>query len=162
VITGTGDSVQESQDDFCTSVHAAFQDLVHRRPFEMSVNDKLVWETLNGIIDVTVYRNTTPIVVRQFGRICKARPYPSEVQWEDGRRESMTLSDVAEPDYVTYCPGQPFEAIVHRDPLTSRLVRVVHIRRCSAPKRLLPAEERAILADAGSAKKLEPDSQWRP
>lgn len=162
VITGAGDTMQGAQDDFCLKVHAAFQALLHRRPFEMSAADKLAWETLNGIIDVTVYRNTTPIVVRQFGRIRKARPYPTEVEWEDGRRESVTLTDVAEPEFVTYRPGQPFEAVVQRDPLTSRLLRVIHIRRCSAPKRMAPHEEKALLAEIGSTKQLEQDSEWRP
>lgn len=128
----------------------------------MSPNDRLVWETLNAVIDVTVYRNTTPIVVRQFGRIRKVRPYPVEVEWEDGQREQVTFADVADPDYVTYRPGQPFEAIVQRDPLTFGLLRVIHIRRQSEARRLAPHDEQALLADAGSTTLLVQDTQWRP
>ena len=162
MITGIGDSLQEAQSDFCLKVHASFQKLLGLRPFELTVDDRLVWETLVGIIDVTVYRNTTPIVVRQYSRISKARPYPLEVEWDDGHRESVTLSDVTDPDYVTYRPGQPFEAVIQRDPLTFRLLRVIHIRRCREPKRLAPDDEQSLLEDIGSTKQLPQDNKWQP
>ena len=168
VITGSGETAQKAQQDFYLKVHAAFQHLLHRRPFEMDEYDKLVWNTLNDFIDVTVYRNATPLVVRQFGRISrvqplsKDRPCPVEVRWEDGRREHVTVSDVDDPDYVTYRPGQPFEATVHRDPLTSRLIRVVSIRRCGQTHRLPAEDETRLLAETGASKQLEQDTEWQP
>jgi hypothetical protein len=80
----------------------------------------------------------------------------------DGRTETVTVKDVDDDDYVTYRAGQPFEAIVHRDPLTSRLMRVVHINRRSEPQRLDSGEEKQLLDEIGSTRHLHHDTQWRP
>jgi len=159
---GEGDSAEAAKEDFCLKVHAAVQELIHKRPFEMTEHDKLIWNMLNEFIDVTVYRNTTPIVVRQFGKIMRTRPFPVQVAREDGRTETVTVKDVDDDDYVTYRAGQPFEAIVHRDPLTSRLMRVVHINRRSEPQRLDSGEEKQLLDEIGSTRHLHHDTQWRP
>lgn len=162
LILGEGKSSEEAKTDFCLKVHAAIQELIHKRPFEMTDRDRILWETLNEIIDTTVYRNTTPITVRQFGRIRRARPYPDEVTWENGSNERLNVTDVADPDYVNYKPGQPFEAVVERDPLSFKLIRVLHIERRRSPRRLSSTDEAEMLDESGSLHVFQTDDEWKP
>lgn len=104
-------------------------------------------------------RNQTPIQVRQFGKITQARPYPQQIQWESGEREAISLDQVDSPDFVTFKPGQPFEAIVARDPLNFRLLRIVHVERRSMPARLSAVEEAQLLESIGSSQNL-PAAGW--
>jgi len=156
---GQGDTLEEAREDWLRSVHASFQELLQKRPFEMSPEDKRVWSILSSNIDVAVYRNQTPIQVCQFGRISKARPYPQQIHWENGDREAISIDQVDVPDFITFKPGQPFEAVVARDPVDFRLLRIVHIQRRSEPTRLAAVEEANLLGSIGSTKTL-PEAGW--
>ena len=98
--------------------------------------------------------------MRQFGRICKARPYPQQIRWENGERETITIDQVASPDFITFKPGQPIEAIVARDPVSFSLLRIVHIERRSEPSRLSLSEETELLESIGSTVTL-PSGGWQ-
>lgn len=125
----------------------------------MTPEEQRDWSLLSERIDVTVLRNNTPVHVRQFGRVNKVRPYPVEVLWEDGRREPIDVRRVNAPDFITYRAGQPFEAIVERDPVDFRLRRIIHIERRSQPSRLAADQEADLLRSIGSAKTL-PETGW--
>lgn len=159
LFVGRGSSQEEARENWLLAVHAAFQELLHKRPFEMTVDDRWIWSVLSSRIDVAVYRNQTPIQVRQFGRISKARPYPQQIRWESGERETIRIDQVASPDFITFKAGQPFEAIVARDPVDFQLLRIVHIERRSTPSRLTPAEKQELLDVIGSSSSL-PDAGW--
>lgn len=156
---GRGETPGEARNDWLLAVHSGFQELLHKRPFEMTDDDNRRWSVLSANIDVAVYRNRTPIQVRQFGKITRARPYPQQIQWENGEREPVSIEQVASPDFITFKPGQPFEAIVARDPVNFRLVRIVHIERRSQASRLSRAKESDLLESIGSAKSL-PAAGW--
>ena len=157
---GRGETPEEARENWLLAVHAGFQELLHKRPFEMTKEDSHRWSVLSKHIDVAVYRNDNPIQVRQYGRITQARPYPEQIQWESGEHESISLEQVASPDFVTFKPGQPFEAIVARDPVSFSLVRIVHIERRSPARRLSQAEESDLLGAIGSADRL-PVAEWK-
>jgi len=152
---GHGETQGEAHLDWTNAVHAAFQELLHKRPFEMTDQDRRKWNVLSEQIDVTAYRNRMPISIRQFGRVSKARPYPQEITWEDGSKDKIQLNMVGSPDFVTYKPGQPLEALVERDPLTFQMLRIVHVERRRRPSRLPADQEQAILETIGSASQLE-------
>lgn len=156
---GRGATLEEARRDWLLAVHAEFQELLHKRPFEKTPEDVRRWSVLSSRIDVTVYRNHTPIQVRQFGKITQARPYPQQIQWENGEREAISFDRVASPDFITFKPGQPIEAIVARDPVNFRLLRIVHIERRSTPSRLSAVEESELLESIGSSKHL-PAAGW--
>ena len=162
---GRGTTPEDAREDWQLEVHASFQELLNKRSFEMSSEDARLWSVLSSQIDVTVFRNTTPIAVRQFGHVTQlgrgtqAHSYPQKIKWEDGKHESISIDQVDSPDFITYKLGQPFEAIVSRDPVNFRLLRVVHIERRSMPNRLRRAEEEALLDSIGSGDKL-PDAGW--
>jgi hypothetical protein len=159
VFVGRGATPVEAQRDWATAVHAAFQELQHKRPFEMTPDDTEVWSVLSSAIDVTVYRNQTPVQIRQFGRIERARPYPDLIVWENGSADVVSFDQVESADFITFKPGQPFEAVVARDPVTFDLIRILYIQRRSTATRLPSCEEAALLDAIGSAKKL-PAANW--
>lgn len=163
LIVGKGKSANEARDDFCLQIHATLQALINKRPFEMTDDDHDKWNALTQFVDMTVYRNTTPIKACQFGRIKEARShYEKVVAWEDGTTERIPIMQVNDPDYVTYCPGQPFEAIVHRDPITFELIRIVSIERRREPHRMSPEEESQLLNNIGSLDHLQQNTEWTP
>ncbi|MEW4527736.1 MAG: hypothetical protein ACF8PG_06095 [Maioricimonas sp. JB045] len=156
---GRGSHRDEARENCFLAIHAAVQTLLHKRPFEMPPEEQRDWSLLSERIDVTVLRNNTPVQVRQFGRVNKVRPYPVEILWEDGRREPIDVRRVNAPDFITYRAGQPFEAIVERDPVDFRLRRIIHIERRSQPSRLAADQEADLLRSIGSAKTL-PETGW--
>ncbi len=113
------------------------------------------WDVLRELIDVTVYRNTTAVVVRQFGKVTQVRPWPQEVEWDNGRKEAVLLRQVNSPDFITYRPGQPFEAVVERNPVTGELHRISHIERRRQILRMPPEQERQLVDAIGSSRQLE-------
>jgi hypothetical protein len=157
---GHGATYSEAREDWALSVHAAFQELQYKRPFEMTPEDIEKWSVLSSRIDVIVFRNKLPIHVREFGKIVSKRlAYPNMLQWENGKKEVITLDQVDSPDFVTYKVGQPIEAVVARDPLTFNLIRIIDIHRRSSVSRLNTNEETQLLNDIGSAKNL-PAADW--
>jgi hypothetical protein len=160
IFVGKGHSAQEATESFSLAVHAVFQELLYQRPFEMTAEERTKWRTVNEIIDVTVYRNTTPIVVRQFGEISWGRlPYPSQIQWDNGYTESVHPRQVDSPDFITFKPGQPVEAFVVRDPLTRELIRVSHISRTRRLRTPREIENSQLVAKVGAGEDL-PDADW--
>ena len=162
LMVGRGASENVAKEDFCIQIHSAIQDLLGKRPFELTNQDKQLFATIDRFVDVTVFRNTHPIQVRQFGRISKARPYPEEIEWENGTKDFVPLSLVVTPEYVSYKPGQPVEAVVERDPMTFRLRRIVHINKCKASRCWSTKEDAEFMNSIGSSCTAKADPNWRP
>lgn len=162
LIVGRGASENAAKEDFCLQIHSAIQDLLGKRPFELSSRDKQLLTTIDRFVDVTVFRNTQPIQVRQYGKISKARPYPEEIEWENGTKDIVPLSLVSTPEYVSFKPGQPIEAVVERDPMTFRLRRVIHISKCKATRTWSVMDETEFMASIGSSSTAKADPNWRP
>lgn len=156
---GRGDSEKSARDDWAVAVHAEFQRLLGMRFFEMEDVDRMRWDALSTLIDVPAYRNSQPVVVQEFGRITKARPYPEQITWDSGARDNVSIADVNSADFVTYKVGQPVKALVSRDPRTFKLLKIMHIERVSPPHRLSAQQEKELLQRLGSAGKLK-ESEW--
>lgn len=162
LIVGRGASENAAKQDFCLQIHSAIQDLLGKRPFELSNRDKQLLTTIDRFVDVTVFRNTQSIQVRQYGKISKARPYPEEIEWENGTKDLVPVSLVVTAEYVNYKPGQPVEAVVERDPMTFRLRRVVHISKCKVARSWSGKDETEFMASIGSSSTAKADPNWRP
>lgn len=156
---GRGTTLDDARKDWLLKVHAGFQELLYKRPFEKTSDDERRWNLLSSLIDVTVYRNTVPIRVRQFGRISRTNPYPEQIQWENDDCETIRFDQVNSPDFVGYLRNQPIEAIVERDPLDFRLLRIVHIERRCPLTPLSRDAEADLLKSIGSSQKLS-DVGW--
>jgi len=160
VFVGKGSSEQEAIDDFSLRVHADFQDLLYKRPFEMDTDELSKWQKINEIIDVTVYRNITPVVVRQFGVVqFGSLPYPSQIRWDNDHVESVHPAQVDSPDFITFKPGQPIEAFVVRNSLTRELIRISNITRTRSLRTSGEIKKSGLAERIGTSADL-PDANW--
>ncbi len=156
---GQGRNLNDAFLDWRNKVHCQFQDLYAKRPFEMTQQEKTVWQILGSQIDVTAYRAGTPISIRQIGRVgTHARPHPDTLEWENGRKERVRL-DQMPGEFAAYKPGQPFEAIVARDPVDFRLLKVTHIHRIRSLPRM-SAEEFSDLLQSIPTTSALPEASW--
>lgn len=157
---GEGDSAREAISDLNRKVHVAFQELIYKRPFEMNTEDRKAWKLIGDVIDVTLYRNRTPILVRQFGVILyQQRSYPTGIRWDNDFREDIDLEQVAVNDFVTYKHGQPIEAVTERHPLTRELISIPFIRRVSSLRSVREIENDGLIERIGSSSDL-PTATW--
>jgi hypothetical protein len=155
---GRGRNDEAAFRDWRDQIHARFQELYPKRPFEMTEPEKTAWACLERQIDVAAYRLRTPLTVRQKGKVLRARPFPDRIEWEDGLSEEVKL-DQMPGDFVTYKPGQPFEAIVARDPVDFRLLKVTYVQRAHARPRISSDEVCGLINSIPTSRSL-PDADW--
>lgn len=159
-IVGHGSSAEDARNDFCLKFHSLFQDLIYKRPFEMTATDSAVWNKIRSVVDVTVYRNRTPLVSEQYGVVGYGKTSrPCKIKWDNGFTEDVDIRKVNSPDFVRYLPGQPVKAIVRRNPITRELIDIPYIQRVAA----LPTE--ADLVTSGFVEQVLnsepfPDADW--
>lgn len=128
-IVGRAMTPQAAIDDWRNRVHAAFQQLLAMRPFEMDLSDEHRWRALESIIDTAQFRRSSPVRMRQLGRVDYMRySYPRAIRWAGAACEQVSL-DVMPAEFPSFRHGQWIEGICERDPLTGRLLRVTHIER---------------------------------
>ncbi len=159
-IVGRGNSAEDARDDFCLNFHSLFQELIYKRPFEMTATDSTNWKKIQDVVDVTVYRNRTPLVAEQYGVVSYGKTArPCMIKWDNGFTETVDIRNVNSPDFVRYLPGQPIKAIVRRNPMTRELIDIPYIQKAAA----LPTN--ADLVDCGFVEKVLntepfPDADW--
>jgi hypothetical protein len=132
-ISGHGNSAEDARENFCLNFHSLFQELIYKRPFEMTASDSFIWKKIKGVVDVTVYRNRTPIVVEQYGVVSHGQTSrPCEIKWDNGYTEAVDIRNIDSAEFVRYRPGQPVKAIVRRNPMTRELIDIPYIQRVAA------------------------------
>lgn len=133
---GKGATIETAREDFCHSLHAGIQELIYKRPFEFPPNESERWQRINDAIDITVFKNHTPLVVQQYGTVSYGKlSEPCQIKWDNGYTEQVDLRQVLTPDFVTYCSGQPIMAVVRRDPVSRTIVDIPYV----TPSRSLPS-----------------------
>ena len=156
-ITGKGDTSVSAQEDFKNQLHAVFQQLYRKRPFEMNEKEQRQWQRLVNVVDVHHYRTTTPIVVQEIGQVSYgkiSRPY--RIKWLTGYNYIIDPSRVP-GELMSMKTGQYVEAVVKRDPVTHRELEIVSIKPISFH---LPNEKEAKkMWDEMPAAKL-PEGGW--
>lgn len=155
---GRGRNIAIALRDWRDQVHCRFQELYAMRPFEMTERDESTWRVLESQFDVATYRDTTPLSIRQVGRVARARPHPDLIQWEDGHKEAVRL-DQMPGEFATFRPGQPFAAIVLRDPVDFHLIKVSHVQRAGNLPRMTPEAFDDLLRSIPTTASL-PDADW--
>ena len=155
---GQGWNITEAFLDWRDRVHCRFQELNAKRPFELTEQERAAWRILESQIDVSTYRKTTPLMIRQIGKVYRARPRPEQIEWEDGHKESVRLDQVP-GEFATFKPGQPFEAVVARDPVDFHLVKITHVRRTGLLP-LVTADEREVLLQSIPTTTSLPEADW--
>ena len=160
-IVGRGDTADSAADDWRNKLHAAVQQLLAARPFEMSNSDVARWRALESVIDMAQYRRTTPVRMRQLGRVEYLRhPFPKAIHWTGTGRERIALETMP-PEFAGFKPGQWIEAICERDPLTGRLLRVTHVEPIPALRFMSREQQDEFLQSLPRGDSLpESDLDW--
>ena len=151
---GYGITEQEALKDLKVNLHADFQQLSKKRPFEMSEEEKERWMEMTNIIDLLDYKTTTPVVVREIGCVSYHKvSRPVRIKWLSGRNYSIEPDKV--PGELMSCrPGQWIEAVVKRNPLTHKEIEIDSFSRISFR---IPTDSE-IKKFWGSLPEAEPDS----
>lgn len=139
-IEGMGGSRDDARGNWNDRIHATFQRLYRKRPFQRSPEEQLEWSRFLDHFDVAWYSHTTPIESREIGRVSKHRSgYPEAIQWIDGREDKVLLAEMPD-EFASYQAGQWLEAITARDRETQRLVKVVSCSRMPSQVNRLSGE----------------------
>lgn len=155
---GKGRTFDDAFVDWKNQIHGAFQELYSKRPFEMTADELELWQTLECVIDVPTYRNTMPLTIRQIGKVTQCRPLPQQVEWEDGHKESVRPEQMP-AEFAGYKAGQPFEAMVVREPVNLQLLKVSYVKRIKPLPRMTEDEREALLRNTTSTASL-PNADW--
>jgi hypothetical protein len=156
--SGKASSIGEAQDEWAKQVHASFQRLYAMRPVHMSPNEAALWARLESVVDVCTYRDTTPIALREIGRVRYGRfQYPHTIEWIHGRKDTINLNQA--PAELAGCKiGQWIEADVLRQPRTGLLLGVQHIQQIKSPPRVDDARIEELWKALPAAEL--PESEW--
>lgn len=127
-VVGRGKNPEEAARDWRKRMRATAQRFLEMRPFEMSDEDREIWERLQTVIDVPRYKATKPLVFRQLGTILQLRGTRTMVRWEDGAQERVNPL-VFDEAFSRFRVGQTFEARITRHPVTFRILRAESVRK---------------------------------
>lgn len=157
---GRGETPALARQEWACLLHADFQRLYAMRPFEMSEADLRRWQSLLRIIDVSQYRESTPVSLREIGQVrWDTRPYPYKIQWIDGRYDLIELNLVP-PELAGCKPGQWVEADVRRHPRTGCLVQIDHVQRIATIREPSEKQLDQYWQDLPKAETEECDWDW--
>lgn len=152
-IDGSGETPNESLENFREQFHTEFQRLFVKRPFEMEPDEARSWDELKQVVDVESYRRTIPVLTREYGRVESNRPGHWSVHWDAGGHTPIDL-EMFPDEFASYKPGQPFEAYVERDQQTMAIRRIYNVARRSTPIRHTAADNAAFMESLESNKDL--------
>ena len=135
VLQGTGATPAIAAQEFEQVIHAGFQALYSKRPFEMDEQETRMWRTLINVINVSRYREGTPIAYRQLGKVRFGHlSYPSKIDWIDGRTDNISLDQVT-AEVAGSRPGQWIDAVIKRDRNTGWLKSIDYAQKIPEPPR---------------------------
>jgi hypothetical protein len=150
---GAGETVLTARTDWEETVHLEFQQLYAMREFEMGDADRETWGLLAERIDVELYREMTPLIGREIGKVIAATPGRRRIQWLDGMSDDYTLSQVPGA-FAAYKAGAWFEAQVVRNPLDGRFMEILSAQRITSLDSITPAEVRELERQFPTSKDL--------
>jgi hypothetical protein len=157
---GIGNDIDEAKADFCQKIHSGIQANMYKRPFEFTVAEKTEWDAVGDVVDVTVFKNKTPLVVQHYGVVSHGMlSYPCKIQWDNGHTETIDLRLVGTPDFVNYVPGQPIRALVRRDPVTREIIDIPFVEKVSPLRSPQQIVDSGLLERIGDPADL-PETEW--
>ena len=142
-IVGEGKTRPDAMASFEQKFHSRFQNLLAKRPFEMSDEERLEWYAFKVVFDVDKYRRSQPIVMRRFG-VAINESGRHAVMWEGRDDKELVDLGMYPREFPTFATGQPFEAYVEVDQDSRRTIRVLYAKKTSPTKQRTPAENEAF------------------
>jgi hypothetical protein len=130
-IAGHGATMAEAQDEFLAIFHERVQELLSKRPFEMTKQEKSDYAAINSVIDIAFYQQHLPVRLRQRGKLVSKRHGNLTVIWE-GLGQEQVSGKLFPADFAAYREGQQFDAIVLRDRQSMNLIQVADVERTTA------------------------------
>ena len=157
---GKGSTLERAQDDFCENLHAGIQSLIYRRPFELSSVESELWRKLETVVDITVFKNRTPIVLQQYGVVMHGHlDRPCKIRWDNGYTEDIDLRRVGSPDFINFETGQPIFAVVRRNPISREIIDIPVVKRTN-PLPAVQEMKESGFKDAVLNSPSFPESDW--
>jgi len=138
-IIGTGVAFDDAFQDWSAKLHMIVQNLLAKRPWEMTQEEVRNMASMERMIDIPAYHRETPHSMRQIGTVARSRPIPDCILWEDGLVEHVKLYQMP-PDFATFVNGQRFEAITVRDSMNGELQRVSYVGKLGRLKAVPPEQ----------------------
>lgn len=125
----SSESSRDAIKDFKSQMHIRFQQLYSKRTFEMTEDEHKEWVKLANTIDLLHYKITTPLKIREIGCVSYGRvSYPYRIKWLTD--ENYIIEPPKVPaELMSYKTGQWIEAIVEREPVTHKVLKISSVRR---------------------------------
>ncbi len=142
-IVGVGATRPEATLAFESQFHSRFQELLAKRPFEMSDRELHDWRAIHRVFDVEGYRRSRPIIMRRYG-IALNDQGRHAVQWEGRPEKEVVDLGIYPPDFPAFITGQPFEAFLELDPVSRRPTRVFYVKKSSPANHRTQADNAAF------------------
>lgn len=130
---GRGASGKQALDERDVLFHCNFQRLYGMRPFEMTDEDKTLWEAFAQVVDIDAYEHLNPVPMRQTGRIKAVGKSGVEIQWAGEGATSYVPFIQGPAKLATLREGEWVEAVVVRHRQTYELVSVLYVDHCRPP-----------------------------
>ena len=158
---GKGETFALARRDWQEQVHRRFQQLVRKRPFRMSEDEKADWAVLSELIDVEHYRKTTPIKQQETGRISTLQSGVCEITWLGSDAVETVNLENASPEFAAFAVGQWFEALVERNREDYSLSKVIHAQAIEPIKEMTDNEWKDWLSSLPTTESLpKSDTDW--
>jgi hypothetical protein len=126
---GGGDTPDGAFEELKVQIHAVFQTLLEKRPFEMSEEEHSKWIQLTNVIDLLHYKTTTPLITHEIGQVSFGMvDRPHHIEWINGKVDPIR-PERAPGDLMSCAPSQWIEAVVRRDPLSFEILEIESIRK---------------------------------
>jgi hypothetical protein len=125
---GRGKTQSEAITDFEGKFHVAFQRLFCKRPFQMRLDEKAIWDILEKLVDVDAYWKEAPLDGREIGEIKRLSENRLEIKFIDGRHERLPIEKTP-AGMAALLPGEWFEAITRRNPGDGKMLKILWAQR---------------------------------
>ncbi len=128
---GNGETPDKALEELKMQIHADFQTLLRKRPFEMDNGEHSKWVQLTSVIDLLYYKTTTPMITHEIGRVSFGKiARPHHIEWINGARYQIDPREV--PGELMGCrTGQWVEAVVRRNPVSQAILGIDSVRKIS-------------------------------
>ncbi len=127
---GRGRTMVDARKDWELAVDAAIQRLLATEDFERTPKQVSLWNMLSAHFDLNEIRYSQPMKIRSYGRLVRRRAHSYRVRWIDGSTNLLDRAAVP-PEFVTFCDGQTFEAVLQRNSRTWALESILAVFKTS-------------------------------
>lgn len=129
IFEGSGLDFSSAMEDLKLNLHVEFQRLYRKRPFQMNEIERTKWKSLSNTIDILSYRQSTPIITQEIGKISFGKiDRPDKIHWLSGHDYKIDPFKVPS-DLMACMTGQWIEASVEREPINHSITQLLTIKK---------------------------------